>query len=149
MESNNPPYVNSNTIKAAACEDSYPVGILFGDLTSDPVNQIEGVVESNTIDMTNGCGKEPTGVQVVGDADDIQTTAKVSKNNISGAYVGVEVDGNVADINFSGNTLTGDGMTGSGDTGIFSDAQCTRTKGKPNKITDYDTDKDIRDPDCL
>jgi hypothetical protein len=147
MESINPPYVNSNTIGAAACEDSYPVGILLGDLTPDPVNQIEGVVESNTIDMTSDCDDtEPAGVLVIGDAGGTQTTAKVSKNDISGAYVGIEADGNVVDINFSGNTLTGDGETGSGDTGIFSDAKCTGTKGKPNKITDFDTD--INDAGC-
>lgn len=143
MESINPPYVNSNTIGAAACGDPDSVGILFGDLTPDPVNQIEGVVESNTIDMTAGCNA--TGVLVIGDTGSVQTTAKVNKNNISGAYFGVEVDSNVVEVNFSGNTLTGDGGVG---TGIISNAQCTRTKGKPNKISDYEYDTDPDEFDC-
>jgi hypothetical protein len=64
---------------------------------------------------------------------------KVNKNDIYGALIGVEVDSNVVEVNFSGNTLTGDGGVG---TGILSDAQCTRTKGKPNKISGYETDID-------
>jgi len=149
-ETINPPAVLSNNVGAAACEEGInPVGVYFGNLSAiDPEELVEGVVEGNNINMASDCGNEPVGVQVVGDNYEIhgpgtsgtQTTAKVNKNVISGAYFGVEVDSNVVDVNFSGNTLTGDGEAGSGDTGILSDAQCTRTKGKPNKISDYDTD---------
>ena len=146
MQSINPPIVFGNQIGAAACETQNPAGILFGGLTFDTENLIEGIVESNTINMARvfPCTAihEPTGVRVVGDISSLQTTAKVNKNNISGAYFGVEVDSNVVEVNFSGNTLTGDGVPGSGDKGIFSAAQCTRTKGKPNKISGYDTDID-------
>ena len=136
-ESINPPKIVGNTVFEAACGDQNSVGILFGDLTYDPENQVDGLVEGNTIDLTSSCSPEPTGVLVVGDADDIQTTAKINKNEISGAFIGVDVDCNVVDVNFSGNRLNGASVTG--DTGILSDAQSTSTKGKPNKIVDYTT----------
>jgi hypothetical protein len=158
MSSNNPPYIIGNTIEAAGCEndvvENYVAkAIHFWGLTPDPDNQIEGVVESNAIDMTNTCITPDyaytAGVQVDGDEGGTQTTVKVNKNEISGAYVGVDVDGNVVDVNFSGNTLTGDGERESGDTGILSDAQCTRTKGKPNNIVGYDFDILKSDPNCF
>jgi len=145
MQSINPPIVFGNQIGAAACETQNPAGILFGGLTFDTENLIEGIVESNTINMARvfPCVQPleptPTGVRVVGDSLDDQTTAKVTKNTISGAVTGVKVGENVVEVNISGNTLTGDGGVG---TGILSDAQCTRTKGKPNKISGYETDID-------
>jgi hypothetical protein len=125
------------------------VGIYFGNLSaSDPEELSEGVVEGNDINMASGCPNEPIGVQVVGDNYEIhgtgtsgtQTTAKVNKNAISGAYVGVEVDCNVVDVNFSGNTLTGGGDGVNGDTGVDSYARSTGEKGKPNRIMEYDFD---------
>jgi len=139
-ESINPPNVFNNTIGAAGCDADHPVvpvGILFGDLTPDPENQIEGVVESNTIDMWNGCGNS-FGVQVVSDVDDngSETTVKVNKNAIAGTDVGVYVDCGVQEAGFSGNSLTGiEDVTD--DIGILSDAVSTSTKGKPNKWQFY------------
>jgi hypothetical protein len=150
MQSINPPIVFGNQIGAAACEIPDPVGILFGDLTFDTENLIEGIVESNTINMARvfpcvgPLEPTPTGVRVVSDSSDDQTTAKVTKNTISGAVTGVKVGENVVEVNISGNTLAGDGGVG---TGILSDAQCTSTKGKPNKISGYETD--IDDIGCL
>ena len=155
-ESINPPSVFGNTIGNAHCtipespeNVNAPVGILFGNLTYDWVNQIDGVVESNEIDMSHDCkDTEATGIKVVGDVGvpgvsaGIQTTVNVNKNTITGAHIGVDVDGNVVQVNFSGNSLEGDG----GDTGILSAAQCTETKGKPNRISGYDTD--ISDAGC-
>jgi len=143
-ETINPPAVVDNIVGGAACVDPSdppdPIGILFGNLLAlDAEELVEGVVEGNAIDMTGGCpGSKPIGVQVVGDDAGIQTTAKVSKNEISGAFVGVEVDCNVVDVNISGNTLTGDSVSGDGDTGVDSYAQSTREKGKPNKIAGFD-----------
>ncbi|MFC1740144.1 hypothetical protein ACFL0N_01535 [Pseudomonadota bacterium] len=144
LESINPPAVFGNIIGAAAdaenCNDSDPpTGIWFGDLTRDPDNQIDGVVENNEIDMTNDCTDTDTdtgtGVVVVGDPADQQTTVKVNKNTITGAQLGVYVDCDVAEVNFSGNNLNGDG----GPIGILSEAQLTTTKGKPNRISGYTT----------
>ena len=75
---------------------------------------------------------------ILGDQNGQGTTVKANKNEISGAYFGVLVDENVAEINFTGNTLTGDNVPGSGDIGICSDAQRTDEKGKPNNINDFD-----------
>ena len=164
-ESINPPSVFGNSVGNASCSvpelpetASTPVGILYGSLTFDWANQIDGVVESNVIDMSHDCEvTEATGIKVIGDTgvppdpDDpgdpgipagIQTTVKVNKNTITGAHIGVDVDDNVVHVNFSGNTLQGD----AGDTGILSVAQCTETKGKPNKISGYTTD--ISDAGC-
>ncbi len=44
--------------------------------------------------------------------------------------------------NFSGNDLAGNG----GEAGIFSNAECTEIKGKPNKISGYVDD--IVDAGC-
>jgi hypothetical protein len=149
MQSINPPSVVNNTIWAAACEEGtdYYVAkaIHFGELTPDPDNQIDGVVEGNTIDMADPCARSSSytaGVLVGGDVSGKQTVVKVSKNDISGAFVGAEVDGYVVEVNFSGNKLTGDHQSGTGDTGIHSDAQCTLMKGKPNKIAGFDVDID-------
>jgi nitrous oxidase accessory protein NosD len=78
------------------------------------------------------------GIKVVGEPL-YQTSAEVIKNVISGADVGVEVDGNVLDAHFSGNTLIGD----SADIGICSEASNTSTKGKPNVWSGYDADDEI------
>ena len=155
-ETINPPSVLSNSVGAAACGGGLnPVGVYFGNLSAiDPEELIEGVVEGNDINMAGDCGNEPIGMQVVGDNYEIhgagtsgtQTTAKVNKNAISGAYVGVEVDCNVVDVNLSGNTLTGGGDGVNGDTGVDSYAQSTREKGKPNEIMGYDFNV-IRDHD--
>ena len=51
------------------------------------------------------------------------TVVKVRKNDISGALHGVEVDCDVVEAGFSGNTLTGD--FGSETIGIFSAAKST------------------------
>jgi len=136
--------------------------ILLSDPT-DPSSQITGIVQSNTIRMANSCdtvsGLGGVGIMVVGEpcfdgngnpcldpsgnpvAGD-QTTVEVNKNDISGALFGVMVDFNVVDINFSGNKLTGDDELTTLDIGIDSEAQCTREKGKPNKIVNYNTDRD-------
>ncbi len=74
-----------------------------------------------------------------------QTSAEVLKNVISGADVGVEVDENVLNVHFSGNTLIGD----SGDIGICSEASNTSTKGKPNVWSGYDADDEIDYGPCL
>lgn len=145
MESINPPNVFGNTIENAACGSSEPVGVLFGDFTPDPENFIEGVVESNTIDMAGGCvDAKPVGVQVLGDTGGTQTSVKVNKNSISGAFIGVYADCNVVEAGFSGNTLTGDAAV-EDDIGIFSDAQSTSTKGKPNKWRFYAPDDELID----
>jgi len=145
-ESINPPSVFGNTIGAAVCGQPDlppPVGILFGDLTWDPVNQIDGVVESNVINMASAC--TDTGIEVVGDLSDEkdkQTTVKVNKNTIAGAYLGIDVYDGVEEVNLSGNNLSGDNWP----VGVDSSAQCTQTKGKPNKISGYDVK--ISDAGC-
>ena len=142
MQSINPPSVVNNTIWAAACEEGTPEyvakAIHFGELTHDPDNQIDGVVEGNTIDMADSCDRSisyTAGVLVGGDVSGIQTVVKVSKNDISGALIGVEVDCDVAEAGFSGNTLTGD--LGQETIGIFSEARSTIWKGKPNVWESY------------
>ena len=161
-ESINPPLIFSNDIYEAACnaiDYPNPVVIFFGDLTADdPIPQIEGVIESNTIDMESACNSEPIGIMAVGDFEpypgDIpktivdSTTVKVNKNRISGAFTGIDVDEDVVEVNFSGNTLTGDGDANTEDTGIDSDAQCARTKGKPNRISGYDDNSEPDDSGC-
>jgi hypothetical protein len=154
LESINPPAVFGNTIGAAAdaeyCDDTYPpMGIWFGDLTRDPDNQIDGVVENNEIDMTNGCNDTGTGVVIIGDPADEQTTVKVNKNTITGAQLGVYVDCDVSAVNFSGNNLNGKDLDEyDRPLGILSDAQSTRTKGKPNNISGYTTDIDSSRAGC-
>ena len=144
----NPPLVWGNTIGSPACEGEDPLlasAIQFGPVllsdTTDPPGQIAGIVESNTIRMATGCGTlGGVGIWVVGEPGDPvgnQTTARVVKNDISGALIGVLVDENVVDVNFTGNILKGDNHPDTDDIGIYSEAQCTRMKGKPNKITDY------------
>jgi hypothetical protein len=146
----NPPLVDHNVIGAQACgpEADTARAIQFGRVqlsdASDPSSQIAGVVESNTIRMATDCPEGPggVGILVVGEPAVPQiTTAEVVNNDVSGAFVGVLVDDNVADIHFSGNTLTGGPATG--DIGICSNAESTTTKGKPNKITGFD-DKIIK-----
>jgi hypothetical protein len=143
----NPPLVNGNFIGEQACgaESDTARAIQFGRVQlsdpADPSSQIAGVVQSNMIGMATGCGTAGgVGILVVGEPASLQMTAEVVKNDVSGAFWGVLVDDNVADINFSGNTLTGDGAPLSGDIGIDSDAKCTRYKGKPNKISQYSVD---------
>lgn len=121
----------------------------------DPSSQNPVVAESNIIRMENsGCansGPVGVGIRVVGEPDDSripygaelpQTTVEVVKNVISGAMVGVEVDSNVLDVKFSGNTLIGDDVSRNGDIGICSDAKKTSTKGKPNRWSGYDIQAD-------
>ena len=128
--------------------------VLLSD-SSDPSSQIAGIVESNTISMATSCGElGGVGILVVGEPGDPigdQTTAEVVKNDVSGALTGVLVDNNVVEVNLSGNTLIGigEGDPQIFDTGIDSSAQCTREKGKPNRITGYYVDIVQRDPDCL
>jgi len=159
----NPPIVFGNTIGAPACDGDDPSldpgtarAIHFGRVllpdSSDPSSRIAGRVESNTIRMATSCGTlGGVGILVLGEPGDPsgdQTTAEVVKNDISGALTGVLVDDHVVDINFSGNTLIGVGGDDPGiyDVGIDSSAQCTRKKGKPNKITGFDMD--FIDADC-
>ena len=148
----NPPLVNGNVIGAQACGPGSETAraIQFGRIQlsdlSDPSSQITGVVESNTIHMTTACQEGPggVGILVVGEESDLSvTTAEITKNNVSGAFVGVAIDRNVAEANLSGNTLTGDGVRDNGDIGVCSDIQppgATSTQGKPNKIGGYDDD---------
>lgn len=128
----NPPQVVGNNIGAANCGLSGQVGILFGDLTLDPDRQIAGVVENNVIDMDINCTTD-TGILVIGDPDDDQTSVNVNKNTVTGAYLGADVHCDVAKVNFSGNILTGNDWP----VGILSKAQVTDTKGKPNRISGY------------
>jgi hypothetical protein len=145
FESINPPIVSGNVIGKQACgpESDTARAIQFGRVQlsdpSDPSSQIAGVVENNTIGMATDCETHGgVGVLVVGEPVSMQMTASVVKNGVSGAFVGVLVDDNVSDVNFSGNTLTGDGVPLTGDMGICSDALTTKTKGKPNKISGFD-----------
>jgi nitrous oxidase accessory protein NosD len=103
------------------------------------------------------CAGEPVGVgiRVVGEPEDSgripeggvwrQSTAEVVKNVISGAINGVDVNSDVLDVKFSGNTLIGN----PGDTGICSEAENTSTKGKPNVWSGYFAEDEIRYVDCL
>ena len=145
-QSINPPIVSGNYIGAPDCGSPYEAeAIRFGHiLLSDPLDdtsQIAGQLENNIIRMENSdCVGAPfsVGIKVVGEPL-YQTSAEVIKNVISGADVGVEVDENVLDVNFSGNTLIGD----SADFGICSEASNTSTKGKPNVWSGYDADNEI------
>jgi len=154
----NPPLVNGNFIGEQACGDDSATAraIQFGRVQhSDPANPIAGVVESNTIRMATDCEEGPggVGILVVGESCTVtadnnctdssgdpvpvtQSIAEVIKNDVSGAFIGVLVDDNVADINFYGNTLIGD--LGLDDIGICSEADSTNTKGKPNRFSGYD-----------
>jgi hypothetical protein len=159
----NQPIVFGNTIGAPACDDDDSFldpdtarAIQFGRVvlpdSSDPSSAIAGRVESNTIRMTTSCGTQGgVGILILGEPGDPvgdQTTVEVIKNDVSGAFFGVMVDDHIVDINFSGNKLTGDGISDTFDTSIDSDAQCTRAKGKPNRIKEYDIDFDFPDPGC-
>jgi len=161
QESINPPLVWGNTIGSPACEGDDPLldpdaatAIQFGRLllsdTTDPPSQIAGIVESNTVRMTTSCGSPGgVGILVIGEPGEPagnQTTAMVTKNDVAGAFIGVLVDEHVVDVNFTGNVFKGDGDPATDDIGIDSDAQCTRMKGKPNKITDYTLDNQY---DCF
>jgi len=145
----NPPLVNGNIIGAQACvpESDTARAIQFGRVQlsdpADPSSQITGLVESNTIRMATDCGSGGVGILVVGEqSHPTATTVEITKNNVSGAYIGVAIDGNVAEANLSGNTLIGDNIPRSGDTGVVSETLCTGYKGKPNRISDYDVDTD-------
>lgn len=143
----NPPLVWGNTIGSPACvgvaNPETASAIQFGPVllsdTTDPPSQIAGIVESNTIRMATSCGTlGGVGIWVVGEPG--ETIATVVKNDISGALMGVWVNINVVDVNFTGNVLKGDDDPNTDDRGIYSEAQCTRMKGKPNKITGYTLD---------
>lgn len=147
-ETINPPAVTDNVIGAPACDEAdTAAAIEFGSFVAvDPLEQVEGVVENNVIDMTNDCVAGRTsygiGINVYGEPGGSQTNIKFSKNVILGAMTAALVDANVVRINFSGNTFTGDGNNVTADTGILSAAQCTEFKGKPNKIKDFNQGED-------
>ena len=128
---------------APAAESVNPVGIAFGGISSsEPSNQSAALIEGNVISMSGSdIGIEAYGAAVTPTIP-VESVLRINKNIITGTSYGILVDDHVFDVNFSGNTLSGDGVPGSGDKGIFSAAQCTRTKGKPNKISGYDTDID-------
>jgi hypothetical protein len=133
-------------------------------ILTDPFDQSSQnpvVAESNIIRMENsGCpesgpvgvgirvdGEEPNSLRIPEGAELLQSTAEIVKNVISGAMVGVEVDENVLNVHFSGNTLIGDPDLD--DFGICSDADNTSTKGKPNIWSGYvDEDHEIRYSPC-
>ena len=140
----NPPLIYGNTIGSPACETpDAAIAILIGPTFNlDPIFQVETLVQNNTITMGNTCTGPAesfgTGVLIVGEPIDNQTTAAISNNDISGAFIGVLIDGTVNKANFKGNTLTGDNVDASGDIGICSNITIG-TKGKPNSIQDYST----------
>ena len=138
----NPPLIYGNTIGSPACENpDAAVAILLGPTFNlDPILQVETLVQNNTITMENNCNGPAesfgTAVLIVGEPTGNQITTAISNNDISGAFIGVLIDGTVDKASFKGNTLTGDNDAGSGDIGICSNITIG-TKVKPNTIQDY------------
>jgi len=149
----NPVYVFGNAIGAPACgEGAAPdsaIAILLGGFQAlDALELAEGVVESNIINMNcpDSMESHGTGVLLVGNVlPGRQTTAKLNKNDISGAMTGIGVDGDVVEAGFSGNTLTGD----VDDIGICSYAEHMNTKGKPNHFSGYGAGNEIQEGGCV
>jgi hypothetical protein len=159
--------VFGNYIGAPACDHAPDTAaIQIGNvILTDPFDQSSQnpvVAESNIIRMENsGCansGPVGVGIRVVGEPENSdrlpikaawrQTTVDVVKNVISGATVGVEVDSNVLNVKFSGNTLIGD-PNDDFDIGICTEALNTSTKGKPNVWSGYGDDDKILYTPCL
>jgi hypothetical protein len=153
-DAHRPPEVIRNRVDTPAQSDYDPVGIYFGGISSsEPSNPSAALIEGNVISMSGSdIGIEAysdIGIEAYGAVGtEKESVLRINKNIITGARTGILVDSQVADVNLSGNTLTGDGVDESGDVGIDSDAQCTRTKGKPNNIAGYDVDIDDSGSGC-
>lgn len=138
----NEPRTSGNIIGAPACENpDAAIAVLHGPTFNlDPGFQVESLVENNTISMENTCNGPAesfgTAVLMIGEPGGYQTTAAINSNDISGAFIGVLVDGTINKVNFKANMLTGDNDAASGDIGICSNLPIG-TKGKPNSIQDY------------